>query len=446
MEILTSWHTGESAELKIRGRLDGYWADHLEADLARMIREGTHRLWLDFSELDYLSSLGISVLLRLKKQVSSLAGALVIIHPSATVLEILEISKLAAVLVGKPLSQPGRLATAMVKMLPRRGRKQEQERFVLETFDYPDSELLRYRTIGDPSLLRTCCFQEADCRSVPLGPQAIALGLGALGRDYQACQGRFGELLAVAGIAAYLPTDGRGVADFLMLGETTAAHVWLNYAILCEGAFSCLTRFETRKGNSPLSLTELVEINMESTGADAIGLVLVAETAGLVGALLQRPPTKKAPGTDPFAFPDVRQWLSFTGEPAYRNSTTLVVGVALLGDPGPLTPLVRPLGRGQQPVGHFHAAPFSHRTLPIGEIELKATVDSLFEAQELQGVLHLLGDYRGPSSQGESTFVRGACWAAPLRMEEGGKIKAESRLADTSFHLPPVSFQERSPG
>ena len=71
-------------------------------------------------------------------------------------------------------------------------------------------------------------------------------------------------------------------------------------------------------------------------------------------------------------------------------------------------------------MGHFHAAVFSHRTLPIGEIDLKGTVAALFEGQHFQGVLHLLADYREPAGLGESEFVRGACWAAPL-----GAVEAE---------------------
>jgi hypothetical protein len=112
--------------------------------------------------------------------------------------------------------------------------------------------------------------------------------------------------------------------------------------------------------------------------------------------------------------------LSFTAERAYRNTTALVVGVATRGEAGALAPLLRPLGRGPQPVGHFHAAVFSHRTLPIGEIDLKGAVAALFEGQHFQGVLHLLADYRAPAGLGESEFVRGACWAAPL-----GAVEAE---------------------
>jgi hypothetical protein len=32
----------------------------------------------------------------------------------------------------------------------------------------------------------------------------------------------------------------------------------------------------------------------------------------------------------------------------------------------------------------------------------------------LQGLLHLLGDYREQTGLGESEFLRGACWFAPI--------------------------------
>lgn len=414
MEIHTSWHTGESAELKVRGRLDSYWADQLQADLDRLVREGTHRLWLDFSEVTYLSSLGVSVLLRFHRQTHALAGSLVVFQPSTAVLEVLQITKLVPMLVGNAPGHPGRLATSLIKRLPRRGKTVEHERATLETFEYPGGKPLRCRTVGDPSLLRHCHFREQDCRPVTLGPQSLALGVGALGRDYAGCQDRFGEFMAAAGVAAYLPSDGRNVPDFLLLGETQSSLAWLCYGIVCEGPLSRMTRFETKKDAGPLLLSELATTQLDLTGAAAVGLVLVAESAGLIGASLRRSPTASAPVADPFAHPEIRQWLTFTGEQSFRSSTVLVVGVALRGDAGPLAPLVRPLGPGAQPAGHFHAAPFSHRTLQIGEIDMKPTVEALFDAHHLQGVLHLLGDYRESAGLGESAFVRGACWAAPL--------------------------------
>jgi anti-anti-sigma factor len=413
MEIVTTWHKGESAEVKVHGRLDGYWADHLAAELARLTQGGLHRLWLDFSEVTYLSSLGIGVLLRLQKQLKSLGGSLKVCRPSQPVLEILDTARLVPILVSEPPGRPGHRITTWEQRAPRRGMLQVRERMSWEVFEYGAGPL-RCRIVGDPSLLHGCRFREADCCALALDAEALAVGVGALGREYTDCQGRFGELLAAAGVAAYLPTDGSNVPDYLLLGESPAANVRLCYGIVCTGRFSHLARFETTKATGYVPLTELVNAGIELAGADAVGMVLVAESAGLMGAALQQSPALRAADDMPFAYPEVRDWLTFTGERAYRSSTTLVVGVATRGDAGALAPLVRSVGRGAQPMGHFHAAPFSPRVLPIGEIDLPATVQTLFEEQQLQGLLHLLSDFREPAGLGESEFVRGACWVAPL--------------------------------
>jgi len=204
------------------------------------------------------------------------------------------------------------------------------------------------------------------------------------------------------------------VPDYFLLGGSTVPRVRQCYGLVFEGPYARLTRLETRRDTGTVTLTEVVEAGLDLAQADCVGLVLVAESAGLMGAALRRSPALEGPPDDPFAHPHVRDWLSFTGEHVGRGTTTLIVGVAARGDGGPLAPLLRPLGAGPTPVGHFHAAAFSYRTLPKGEIDLQTTVAALFEQQSLQTILHLLGDYREAAGMGESEFVRGACWVGPI--------------------------------
>jgi anti-anti-sigma factor len=410
MEIIVQRSSGESADLSVRGRLDGYWADHLDTELARFVREGAHRLWLDLSGVTYISSLGVGVMARFQTQLKSLGGSLKVVNPSELVREVLDAVGLTEALVAEPSGRAG--AATWELRAPRRGALREQGGVSFETFQYPTAGPLEGRLIGDPSLLRGCRFEEADCAAVALGADTMALGVGALGRDYADCRGRFGEFLAAAGAAAYLPTDGTNAPDYLLLGETTNINVRLCYGLACTGQFAHLTRFETK--GAPVTLTDLATAGLDLTGAAAVGLVMIAETVGLMGAALRRSPVGNAGAGAPFAHPAIREWLTFTAERAYRHATALVVGVAARGEVGALAPLLRPLGRPPRLFGHFHAAAFSHRTLPVGEIDLRETAAALFEAQRLQGVLHLLGDYREPDGLGESEFVRGACWAAPL--------------------------------
>jgi hypothetical protein len=150
-------------------------------------------------------------------------------------------------------------------------------------------------------------------------------------------------------------------------------------------------------------------------------VVLIAETAGLVGAALRRSPIGVPDGLDVFAHTEARDWLSFTSEPEHARSTALVVGVATRGPSPALSPFVRPLsGNGPCELrGHFHAAVVPYRALPRGSFEPAPTVKLLFEPGRFETVLHLLGDSRPIVGAGESTFTRGAFWVVPLADGEG---------------------------
>jgi hypothetical protein len=187
------------------------------------------------------------------------------------------------------------------------------------------------------------------------------------------------------------------------------------YGLRCEGGFTKLLRFESESLANPVSLAELTRVGLETTGAPTIGIAIVAESAGLVGAALRRSPAE-ADGNEaaPFRYPEVRGWLSFSTERLYTRSLVLVAGVAAASECKGLSALLRPLVKEGPPLGHFHAAAFSFRPLQKGQIDLKTTVAALFETESLQGVLHLLSDFREGAGPQQSEFVRGACWVAEI--------------------------------
>src|SRR3954463_8130633 len=75
MEITRTAGDG-SMELTITGRLDGYWADHLDAGLTETVREGHHRLRLNLSGVTFISSAGIAVLVKFYKRLIAIKGGL----------------------------------------------------------------------------------------------------------------------------------------------------------------------------------------------------------------------------------------------------------------------------------------------------------------------------------------------------------------------------------
>src|SRR5262245_24710921 len=205
MEITKKSMDG-TVELRVNGRLDAHWADHLTRAIEEILHGGAHHLRVDMSDVSYMSSAGVRVLLRFRKQAQQLSGSFVVVQPSVAVRTVLEMAGLV-VLFGE---EAPRVAA------PPQSRQFEVEGIRFESFELERGATLRCRMVGDPLKLQSTGYGPGDCRTIETGPSTMVVGLGAFGRDYQECRGRFGELLAAGGIAAYLPTDGTNHPDYLL--------------------------------------------------------------------------------------------------------------------------------------------------------------------------------------------------------------------------------------
>jgi anti-anti-sigma factor len=403
MEIVTQ-QLADALEVKVKGRLDNYWGEHLQRNLEELIRGGAHHLRLNFSGVSYLSSAGVGLLVRFYRQLKAIGGSFVIVMPSDHVKLVIELCRLSPLLLSHqpaaapPVSQaePRRFSTAAASF---------------ELVECPAANPLECEFIGDPTLLQGRGFGSQDCRTVQFPASTFGLGLGAFGHGFEDARGRFGEFLAVAGSAAYLPTDGTNVPDFMVCSGDLVPELNILYGLRCQGDFSYLLRFEMCAPNKAISLADILCTAVEVTASRNIGLVLLAESGGLVGAALRRSPATESAS---FQYPDIRAWLSFSTERLHAGSLALVTGVVASAPSGTFSPFLRPIAVGSGSLGHFHAAAFSYRPLQKGDIDLKSTVSSLFETENLQGVVHLLSDDRQGAGPQQSEFVRGACWIGAL--------------------------------
>ena len=412
MEI-TQQLNGDVLDMRASGRIDGYWADHLERALADVVGAGHHRVRLDCADVVFMSSAGIAVLMKFRKELARIDGSFHVVNPSKPVATTLGLARLADLLIER---QPAPAAAAPPAPAVRR---RETGDAAFEIYELDSRATLTCRTIGDSRLLATGAFTDAhplDGGTTPASalratagkPPAFAIGVGAFGDSFDDCRGRFGELLSVSGATVYQPADGTNVPDYLVARGELASDVRLLYGLTGSGRFSHVVRFEARTQGTPLALSTVLRGCLDVAGAPSIGIVFVAETIGLVGAALRRSPVVAPDDGDFFAHPGVRARLAFTAEPAFTRGVTLAAGVVSAMPDGEL----RPLGPGC--AGHLHAAAFPFRAIKKGRIDLGETVSALFDADPPLGVLHLLHDDRAAAGAGESEFVRGACWLGPL--------------------------------
>ena len=408
MEI-TQQLNGEVLDMCVSGRIDGYWADHLDRALADVLGAGHHRVRLDCADVKFMSSAGIAVLMKFRKALARIDGTFHVVNPSKPVAATLTLARLSEFLIEGAPKPASAAATSGPSV-----RKQAIEDAVYEIHELDAHATVDCRVVGDARLLATGAFTEAHVLSADAAPPAFAVGIGAFGDSFDDCRPRFGELLSVAGATVYQPADGTNVPDYLLAGEQLASEVQILYGLTGTGGFSHLVRFEAPAQGAPLALSRVLRACLDLSGAPAIGMVIVAETVGLVGAALRRSPAEALADGDFFAHPGVRSRLAFTAEPAFTHGVTLVGGVVSRKAEGEL----RPLGEGC--AGHLHAAAFPFRAIKKGRIDLGETVASLFDADPPLGVLHLLHDDRSAAGAGESEFVRGACWLTPVT---GGAVR-----------------------
>lgn len=420
MEITTQ-ESGDLIELRVRGMLDNNWAEHLTSAINEAIRQGGHRLVVNLLGVTYLSSAGIAVLVKAHQQLRGIHGFFGVCDPSPAARQVLRLTGLEKMLIcdlSVVASGTGRTTTIQPNF-----RLLDRDGTTFELYDLQPGAVLRCRAIGNPRLLSTGGFAPSHCKPLPFADGTFGLGVGAFGSGYDDCRSRFGEFLAVAGTAAHLPTHGRSAPDYQLATGDFVPEVQSLYALALQGPLAKYARFERDEAVGAVPLSHLVDHCLELADAERVGMVIIAESAGLVGAALRRSPAGESQA-DIFRHPEIRKWLSYSTDRTFKRSLALIVGVATRGaatdaSEAALAPFVRPMSAAGGVRGHFHAGTFSFRPLKKGRLDLKTTVASLFELQELQGVLHLLADRRDITGAGESEFVRGAIWFGPIPKVDG---------------------------
>ncbi|MCK5833556.1 STAS domain-containing protein [bacterium] len=79
------------------GRIDGHTSPDCEQALKDKIGEGNHLIAIDLSDVDYMSSAGLRVLLATYKNLKANTGDMALISPQESVAEVLDISGFSSI-------------------------------------------------------------------------------------------------------------------------------------------------------------------------------------------------------------------------------------------------------------------------------------------------------------------------------------------------------------
>jgi anti-anti-sigma factor len=397
----------ESLELRLTGRLDATWADHLSDTIEHAVKAGSHRIILNMAGVRYISSLGVGVLVRQLQLLQSVNGSLTITEPSTPCRTVLTLCGLADFFRMDGNHTGATTLAAGARTLNLLGA-------TYQVYPQPAERPLSCTLVGNPQQLRSSGFSANDCHSLSFANGTFGLGLGAFGEGFADCGSRFGEFLAAAGCAIALPTgDTNALPDYVIEQGEFVPQLESLYAISGAGDFPMMVRFDSATdGPGHIALSDFVDSLMNITDSDLIAFVALAEAAGVVGASLQRSPIAKPISLQ---LPEIRDWLLFTSERKKERSLALLVGVAGRKVPPGVTEFLRPIKSSSPLTAHIHSALFPYRPVQRGELPFAKTISGVFANSTPSTVLHLMADTRPIEGVGETELLRGACWAGPLR-------------------------------
>src|SRR6185312_16667738 len=226
---------GGSTVLRLGGRLDREWAEHLSTTLEELLQEGVRSVTLDLSGVTYVSSAATKVLTRWQQELAVLRGEVLLTSVPEAVRE-----TFAIIGWDWSLEGPGRSVAGLPEL--RESSWQSGAGSATSGQFQMSSSVsagtLTCRLHGHPDQLTRARLEKEDCSIMDFPRAVFGLGLGAIGGSYEECQERLGELVAVEGCIAYFPSDGARMADYLVGNESAAPRAVLASGLTCEGGFS----------------------------------------------------------------------------------------------------------------------------------------------------------------------------------------------------------------
>jgi len=391
--------------LRCTGRLDANQAGHLNDYIDRIVREGQYFISLDLSGIEYLSSAGIRSLVIQNKNLKAVNGHFSICSMSENVKQVLNMVGMANM-----LSQP-RPNNEVAKKKDKTLDSLEEHGFQFSITPLTTEGKSVVSFYGDPGLIKQSGFTAPNARSIETTSTHFAIGLGAIGDSFDECKNRFGEFVIAGKNVAYLPADGSKKPDYMVSSGQLVASLTELYGLHFEGNFASIIRFESKSDQLTIGLSQLLEGFQKLTGYNDYAFVMLAESGGLIGASLNVSPVA---GQKLFSFPEIKETINFTTEPAHLKMLTLSVGVISSGKEEAFRKFIRPLKPGSSILGHVHTAVFPFIPLKKTDIDLSETIDYLFNSVDLTDILHLTNDSREIVGIGESQFVQGFCWVVPI--------------------------------
>lgn len=235
---------GRMVTVAVSGKMDAYWSDALSRELESCLNDGAREISLDLSEVSFISSAGLRVLLIHLKQMKTIKGALRFVDPSEKVRSIFDLSGLTHLLAAAMSGGEKAAAIPATPMMDHTGMytvvpMQTVAPGVVQQFSVPAGG-------GDTS------YPQIRYPAARMG-----FGIGAFGDIGSDIEQQFGEYLAAAGITVCVPTDERRHPDYMIEDGVFVPVISVYSGLAVDADFSKQLNFEAAEQYRGVPLSSL---------------------------------------------------------------------------------------------------------------------------------------------------------------------------------------------
>jgi len=276
----------------------------------------------------YISSAGLRIFIITQKELKKVGGEILLAGLMPQVLDVFKMSGLdqhIRIVAGKDdVAAPKRTDQGSTS-----GCRVRTDEVLIEYSekDIPAGSLF---LIGSTDKMENAAYAEKDVVAVPASQMRFGCGLAALGESFEEYQNLFGEAMVINGNFFYYPAVRHPAVDF-MLGahsDLSATYKFL-HGFGVSGDCRYLLSFKSEDG--AVDLASLVKSILTISRANLIGITLLAESRGIWGMNIKRPPIllpESAQEPSIFSNQSFSDWFDFPVEPAHTGAVVAATGIA----------------------------------------------------------------------------------------------------------------------
>ncbi|MRR17967.1 MAG: anti-sigma factor antagonist [Deltaproteobacteria bacterium] len=379
--------------ITVKGRIDALSASELQEVFQQLILAGGRLLLADLSGVHYISSAGLRIFILAQKELKKVGGEMILSGLSTQVLDVFKMSGFEKLF--RIVPQPdalGNLVDADVETASGRRIKTDQVSIDYFEKDVPAGSAF---VIGSTDKMEKAAYGEADVVPVAASRMRWGCGMAALGDSFDDYRNLFGEAMVINGNFFYYPAVRHPSVDFLLRAHSDprAAYKFLHGFGVSGGDYRYLLSFKAENGS--VDLASLLSAFLAVSKAKLIGVTVLAESKGLWGMNIRKPPVAALQSSAPesiFQSCSFPEWFDFPVEPAYAGSIVAATGIAAANPqalPGPL----RSLFSGGAAF-HLHGGIFAKAPIGVNAADLDNELIRVFNELSAIKIQHLIGQSR----------------------------------------------------